>query len=329
MSLPTVLILGASGRLGQAASTAFAASGWRVLRQGRQARAGGPPTLALPLAETAALAEAAAGARVVLHAANPAYTRWGQELLPMARQAMDLAERLDALLLVPGNVYAFGADMPALLSEATPVRPSTAKGALRLQLEQELQARAAAGRLRVRLLRAGDFFGAGLGSWLDLAIAKQLPQGRLQYPGPLDRPHAWAYLPDLAQALVGLAERRGAQGFESWTFEGHTLTGEQLLAGLAQAAQALGWPVPTRLERMPWWPWQLAAPLVPLLREVLAMRYLWERPHALDGGALRQHLGERLVHTPLEWALQASLADLARQGLWKGWPALPQREALA
>lgn len=326
MSLPTVLILGASGRLGQAASAAFAASGWRVLRQGRQARPGGAPTLALPLAEPAALAQAAAGARVVLHAASPDYTRWGTELLPMAGQAMDLAERLDALLLMPGNVYGFGADMPPQLNEHTPARPSTAKGALRVQLERELQARAAAGRLRVRLLRAGDFFGASLGSWLDLAIAKPLARGRLYYPGPLDRAHAWAYLPDLAQAFVGLAERRGAAGFESWAFEGHTLSGQQLLTGLAHAALALGWPVPARLERMPWWPWQLAAPWVPLLREVLAMCYLWERPHALNGAPLRAYLGERLIHTPLEQALQASLLDLARQGLWKAWPALPQQQ---
>ena len=74
-------------------------------------------------------------------------------------------------------------------------------------LEAELQQRAQAGRLRAVVIRAGDFFGAGSGSWLDLAIAKDVAKGRLVYPGPLDLPHAWAYLPDLARAFVRIAQQ--------------------------------------------------------------------------------------------------------------------------
>ena len=72
-------------------------------------------------------------------------------------------------------------------------------------------------RKRCGVIRAGDFFGGGPGSWFDLAIAKRAAAGALVYPGPLDRPHAWAYLPDLAQEhpnvapIPILSDARGVQ----------------------------------------------------------------------------------------------------------------------
>jgi nucleoside-diphosphate-sugar epimerase len=305
--MPTVLILGAHGRLGAAAAQAFAAAGWRVLQHGRRAT---PGWLNQPLADTEALAAAAAGAQVVLYAVNPLYTQWPALLLPLARQGMDLAQRLGALFMLPGNVYNFGDDLPALLTEDTPEHPNHEKAALRIQLEREMAERAQAPQpLHSVVLRAGDFFGAGSGSWMDLAIAKSLrSKGRLVYPGPLDLPHAWAYLPDLAQAFVALATRPPLARHSRWHFAGHTLTGQQLLEGLANAAVAQGLPRP-RTSVMPWWPIQLAAPFAPMLRALLRMRYLWQRPHALAGERLAAHCGP-LPHTPLAAALAATVAQL-------------------
>jgi nucleoside-diphosphate-sugar epimerase len=181
----------------------------------------------------------AAGARAVLYAVNPVYTRWPQDALPFARAGMRIAEELGATFLMPGNVCNFGKDMPELLRESTPQRPSTRKGRIRVAMEAELEARAAQG-LRSVVLRAGDFFGAGEGTWLDLAIAKSLGAGRLVYPGPLGLPHAWAYLPDLARAVVALAERDGLPAFARFHSPGHTLTGTRLLRGIAHAARAAG-----------------------------------------------------------------------------------------
>jgi len=206
---PAVLVLGANGRLGAAAVQAFAAAGWRVLAQARRTPAAlpsGATHMALDVADTAALAAAAAGARVVVHGLNPLYTRWAAEALPLMRHGLALAQRLDASFMLPGNVYNFGASMPTRLDEHTPQRPTTRKGRIRVQMEDELRAAAQRGQ-RCVVIRAGDFFGSGTGSWMDLVIAKSLHQGKLVYPGPLDRPHAWAYLPDLARAFVAVASR--------------------------------------------------------------------------------------------------------------------------
>lgn len=313
-SMPTAVVLGANGRFGRAAVDAFAASGWRVLAQARRPPARPLPAaaeaVALPLDDTDALAERAAGARVVVHAVNPVYTDWPRQVLPLGRQAMALAQRLDAQLMLPGNVYNFGASMPARLEPDSPERPSTVKGRLRCELEAEMRARASHG-LRSVVIRAGDFYGGGAGSWFDQVIVRSLRRGRLVYPGPLDVPHAWAYLPDLARAFVAVASHDGLPAFSRLHFAGHTLTGAQLLAALERAAASIG-NVPARGWRHGGMPWPLIRAggwFVPMWREVAEMSYLWRVPHALDGGALAALAGECRT-TPVDDALRQALLDL-------------------
>jgi nucleoside-diphosphate-sugar epimerase len=247
----------------------------------------------------------------VVHAVNPVYTRWDAELLPLARAGMDVAERLGASFMLPGNAYNFGAAMPPLLCADTPQRPTTIKGHQRRQIEAEMQERAAQGRLHSVVIRAGDFYGGGSGNWFDQAIAKDIAKGKLVYPGPLDVPHAWAYLPDLAQAFVAVAARRDGPAFEALHFAGHTCTGNQLLSGLQAAAEALGLRPPQgwRHGSMPWGLIRAVGTVYPLWREFARMRYLWQVPHALDGSALAHAVGP-LPATPHSTALRQALLDL-------------------
>jgi NAD(P)-dependent dehydrogenase (short-subunit alcohol dehydrogenase family) len=93
MTARSVLVLGSNGRFGLAAAQAFASAGWRVLAQTRRGFAPGMPPgahrISVGIDDTSALVQAATGASVVVHAINPAYTRWNEEALPMARAGMD------------------------------------------------------------------------------------------------------------------------------------------------------------------------------------------------------------------------------------------------
>lgn len=312
-----MLVLGANGRFGLAAAQAFCAAGWQVVAPLRRDPVAGMPAgvrvSTTRLEDTAQLAREAASAQVVVHAVNPVYTRWATELLPTARCGMDVAQRLGARLLLPGNVYNFGAAMPSLLREDTPQRATTRKGTLRIALEAELVQRSANGQLRATVIRAGDFFGGGSGNWFDLAIAKSLRAGRLVYPGPTDVPHAWAYLPDLARAFVAIANRpTGAcAAFERFHFAGNTVTGDALLTGIAQAAESLGVRPASGWSRagMPWRVIRLGGLAVPVWRELAEMAYLWHVPHALDGRALEAAVGLP-AGTALPDALRQTLAAL-------------------
>lgn len=321
---PTVLVLGAAGRLGMAASTAFAAAGWSVLAQARREQAWptGCRGIGTPLADTAALVAQARGARAVVYAVNPPYTAWRTQALPLADLGMDVAERLGATFMLPGNVYNFGRQMPTRLDESTPQRPSTRKGHVRCELEDRIEERSRNG-LRSVVLRAGDFFGAGQGSWLDLVIAKSIARGKLVYPGPLGVPHAWAYLPDLARAFVVAAAQPGLPVHTRLHFEGHTLTGAELLAALARSAGALGIAPKGGMRHgaMPWGLIRAGGLVVPMWRELAEMAYLWNVPHRLDGRAMRLTLGP-LAATDIDTALTRSL-----QTLGLGAAAVPARPA--
>ena len=315
MTAPTVLVLGATGRFGAAAVQAFAAAGWRVLAQMRRAPSAplpsGASALVIGLQDPADVAAHAAGASVVVHAVNPLYADWEAQALPAARQGMDIALRLGARFMLPGNVYNFGEGMPALLDVGTPEQPTSTKGRIRCEIEAQMAARAAQG-LQSVVIRAGDFFGAGTGSWLDQAIVKDLPCGRLVYPGPLHLTPAWAYLPDLARAFVAVAQQPApAAGLERLHFAGTTLTGHELLAALEDAAASLGIAPAEgfRHAGLPWALIRLGSVFVPAWRGLAEMAYLWRVPHALDGRALAQRVGP-LPAPPLAEALRRSLTDL-------------------
>ena len=318
----TVLIMGANGRFGSEATRAFHAAGWQVLTQARSPavdKLSGVRVMQSRLDDVDGLAREAAGAQVVVYAVNPPYTRWAAEALPLARHAMDVAERLGACFMLPGNVYNFGAAMPPLLMEDTPQQAVTRKGRIRIAMEAELQARTDSGRLRSVVLRAGDFYGSGTGSWLDLVITKDLRQGKLVYPGPLNLPHAWAYLPDLVQAMVALATQ-AAQGqlpvaFSRFHFEGHTLTGAECLAAIDSAAAALHLRPGSGFKHgsLPWGLIRAGGIVWPQWRELTEMAYLWDVPHALSGTALRACLGRdaaTLTSTPVHIAFRDSLVAL-------------------
>jgi nucleoside-diphosphate-sugar epimerase len=303
-----ILVLGAAGRLGHAAAEAFRDAGWSVaslVRPGAASRApGGTDIVAANALDRTAVAAAAQGADVILHALNPTYTEWARFALPLAYAAIEAAEAVGGTLMFPGNLYNYGAGMPEALDEATPMRPTTRKGRLREEIEQRMREAADRG-VRTIILRAGDFYGRGRGSWFDLVITRDLRHRRIIYPGPLDVLHEWAYVPDLAAAMVRLAERRGAlRGFASFGFPGHAVSGQELGAAIAATLKSR-----LRVKRMEWWLIKTVGRLSALGRELAEIEYLWRTPHRISGEKLASLLGE-VPHTPFAEAVAASLQEL-------------------
>ncbi len=319
----TVLILGARGRFGLAAARAFARAGWRVVGQMRPG-AMAPQALAgradvepiewrgIDPHDTTGLAEAAPGASVVVHALNPsAYTdqAWQAYVLPLTDAAIAVAHALNATLMMPGNVYNFGPTMPAVLQETTPQLAQTIKGQLRVVMEQRLRDSG----VRSVVIRAGDYFGSGRGTWFDASVITKVRKGVLTYPGHLDVATAWAYLPDLAATFVAVAAKRSdLVQFEVFHFQGISLTGQQWLDALKPVAREQGWVAPggdVRFKRLPWAMIRIGAWVNPSWAATLEMRYLWDTQHRLDDTRLIRLIG-REPRTPLDQALRQSLTEL-------------------
>src|SRR4051812_21067689 len=87
---------------------------------------------------------------------------------------------------------------------------------------------------------------------------------------------------------------------ETFHFSSHQLTSAELIEALRRE---LG---PRRVRRVLWRALRWLGPFVPMLRQLLEVKYLWDQPVLLDDRKLRQFLGE-LRRTPLDRALRATL----------------------
>jgi nucleoside-diphosphate-sugar epimerase len=255
----TVLILGASGRFGRNAQIAFHDAGWdvRLFRRGVDT-----------------LWDAAWGADVIVNAWNPAYTDWAWDVPKQTKEVIDVAEASGALVIVPGNVYPFGVDAPSAFGPLVPHGAKNLLGRIRSDMESAYQRSNA----RTLILRAGDFLDTeASGNWFDKIMIQNLSKGTLTYPGAVDVPHAWAFLPDMARAAVGLAENADhLPRFADVPFPGYTLTGVQMAEHLtAVMGKNL------RVKPMSWLPIRLISPFWEMGRRLLEMRYLWSKPHHL------------------------------------------------
>ena len=295
--MSSVIILGNRGRFGRHATTAFADAGWRVTTFGRAK--GGSTHVQGDATDADVLSRACEGQDVIVNALNPPYPDWPREMPRLTRAVIAAARASGARVVIPGNVYNYGAGMPDVLSEQTPWRPSTRKGQLRVAMEQSYRA----AEVPTLIVRSGDFFErAASGNWWDGYMMPHVHKGRMVYPGPLDLAHAWAYLPDMARATVLLASRPlGNAPFQEVSFTGYTMTGRELAAhveaGTGKTQKVTG--VPWGLLRVLGW-------VRPLMREVHEMRYLWQVPHSVSGARFDSLLPD-FNATPVAQAVANSL----------------------
>ena len=312
------LVIGATGGIGSEVTLALLGRGWRVRalhRDPAQAALshgdlGRIEWVAGDAMQEADVKEAARGTALIFHGANPPrYRNWRGLALPMLANAIAAARRSGARLVFPGNVYNFGPDAWPLVSESSPQHPKTRKGAIRVEMEAMLEQAARSGRVRALVVRAGDFYGARAPSSMfqNVMVKPGKPLRSVTYPGARNIGHAWAYLPDLAEAIARLADIDDQLAtFEVVHFGGHWL--ERGVA-MAEAIRTAAGQPQAPIRRFPWPVIQLAAPFVPLFRELLEMRYLWRVPLRLDNAKLVSLIGAE-PHTPLDQAVLDSLTAL-------------------
>lgn len=283
----TALILGPSGRFGRHAAQAFWNAGWRVRPFDRK---------------TGDLVAEAKAADIIVNAWNPPYQHWAKTLLKLIDSLIEAGRQSGTPILHVGNIYVYGADAPSRLAHDTPWRARNPLG----QIRREIESRLRDSGLHVVVLRSGDFLDTeASGGMFDRVMTAKLSQGRFVYPGrDFDTPHAWAYLPDMAVAAVGLADRIDTlPQWDDVMFPGYTLTARDMAAALGRITGQT-----PRLSRMAWWPLRAMTPVEPVLRGVIEMRYLWDKPHWIDGTQLADLL-PGLRGTPVDEALRSALGQ--------------------
>jgi nucleoside-diphosphate-sugar epimerase len=306
------LVIGAAGGIGGATAAALSRRGWTVRGLTRRPQ---PVTstiewIAGDAMNAADVLRAAHGVVLIVHAANPpGYRNWATQVLPMIDNTIAAAKAVGARIVLPGTIYNFGADAFPILHEDSLQRPSTRKGAIRVEMEKKLKMAAEEG-VPTLIVRAGDFFGpktTGNSFFSAVMVRPGSPVNWVVNPVRSGTSHAFAYLPDVGETIALLMEREGELGkFEVFNFAGHQLASEEMPAAIAKA---VGNPN-LRVWPLPWFAIVALQPVVPLFREMAEMRYLWSETISLDANKLKAFLGPALPRTPLDVAVRDTLIGL-------------------
>ena len=174
---------------------------------------------------------------------NAPYNQWPERFPPLQRGVLAAAERNGALLVSLENLYGYGPTGGRPMTEDLPLAATGVKGRARAAMTAELLAAAEAGRVRVAIGRASDFFGPGVtaGSTLgERVFGNALAGRRADFIGNPGLPHTYSYVPDIAAGLATLGTDARAAG-QVWHLPGPpTVTTRALLDLVASRGRAPG-----------------------------------------------------------------------------------------
>jgi nucleoside-diphosphate-sugar epimerase len=307
MSQDRVHVVFGAGQVGHALAAHLSGLGLsvRVVSRHRPARLGDEVDWrSADATNPEAATDAARGASVIYQCLSAPYTDWPRSFPPLQRGVLAVAEETGALLVSLENLYGYGPTAGAVMTEELPLAATTVKGRTRVAMTQELLAAAEAGRVRIAIGRASDFFGAGITTGTTLGervFANAVAGKRADFIGNPDLPHTYSYVPDIAAGLATLGTDERAVG-GVWHLPGpETVSTRQLLE---LVAGEVGHPVGVR--SVPKLALRALGLFNPLMRELPEMSYQFDEPFVLDTTKYESTFGP--AGTPLATAIGTTVA---------------------
>lgn len=308
------VVLGA-GQVGALLADHLLAAGHRVRVVRKSRRGVARPNLEVVFGDTTDLAfaeHATRGAAVVYDCTNPQYWEWPQLLLPLGRGALHGATKAGARLVALDCLYMYGRPNGPM-TETTPMRPVSKKGAMRRELAELRLGAVARGDAHVSIARGSDFFGPAipLSVWGDRFYERVFAGKAAECMGDPNILHSYTYVPDVVRALAMLGSRDDTDGV--WHVP--TLPAESTAALARRLGAALDRKVD--LVRVPKLVMRGLGLFSPFLREAVEMMYQWEIPYVLDDTKFRTKfcvdatpMAEQIAATSA-WATQRFVARAA------------------
>jgi nucleoside-diphosphate-sugar epimerase len=255
------------------------------------------------VADRDALTNITQGADALYNCVNPPYHHWQQDWPAMADSLLAAAESSGAVYAILGNLYIYGpADGPMI--ESAPLNPSSDKAQVRVNMWQQALAAHDAGRVRVTEVRGSDYFGPGCRDQSHLGerfVPRMLAGKPARFVVNTRTPHSWSYVPDVARTIVVAATDERAWG-RAW----HVPTSPPLsVRELADRMCAVaGLPNPG-VTSMPSWLVRALGTVSPMLGEIEAIRYQFDRPFVIDSSDFETTFG--IAPTAMDEALAATI----------------------
>jgi nucleoside-diphosphate-sugar epimerase len=249
-----------------------------VTRSGRAAVPDGVEVVAADISNSDESIRACEGADIVYGCVGLSYRGWPEKWPGMMAGMLDGAAAAQAKFVFMDNCYMYG-PVSVPMTEDLPLTDYGSKPATRAKITRMWQDAHNAGRVRAASVRASDFYGPGVSNAVlgDLSIGRLANGKSAQIVGDPDQPHSFAYVPDIARALVSVGEADDAMG-QAWNVP--NAPDKTLRQVLQMFADEFGQPL--KIQAMP-------KPLMTVLglfnadiRELKEMLYQWESPFHVD-----------------------------------------------
>ncbi|MEA5467150.1 NAD-dependent epimerase/dehydratase family protein [Leptothoe sp. PORK10 BA2] len=242
-------------------------------------------------------------AEVIYHCAGPRYRfkDWATEFPPLQQGILAGAIASGAKLIYGDSLYGYGA-VQGPMHEALPYAATTNKGKMRAQLAETLMSAYRAGKAKVVIARAADFYGEGvLNSVLGARVFIPAIQGKTaEAIGNLDLPHTYTYIGDLAKAMVILGEHEAAIGQVWHVPNAKTISTREMLNLLFAELN-----LPPKMNGMGKWMMRMGGLFIPEAAESIEMMYQFERPFIVDSSKFVKAFGD--ISTPHREALRKTI----------------------
>jgi nucleoside-diphosphate-sugar epimerase len=241
---------------------------------------------AADLGDARAAARAATGVDTIFYTVGVPYPQF-EKHPKLTRIALEAAAAAGVSRYVHvSTVYPYGPPEREFVDESHPRNPTAFKGRMRKEQEDLVLAAHNPAGLRTTILRPPDFYGPDAElSFVRAIFDAALKGGTANVIGPIDTPHEFIFVPDLAETLIALSEKEEAYG-KAWNVAGPGLITTRKFAELVFGAVQQK----PRLRVAGKFLLRALGLFNPLLREVVEMHYLWTTPVKLDDTRLRRLL---------------------------------------
>ena len=306
----SILVLG-YGAVGRAVTAALAARGDTV-RVGQRSRPADLPAgvgfTPCDLLDPQAVRQAVAGAaQVVLAVGLPYDSRiWKVSWPPVMTNLIAACAETGTRIVFIDNLYQLGRQTGPRREDMTLTRKGRKPAILSQVTRIWMGAR---DRVRLAALRCTDFYGPGVpvshvGSTGFGALAQGRPALLL---APPDTPHDFAYVPDIARAVLALLDAGDDAYGQVWNMPcAPTLTPRQILT---LGARAIG--VKPRINAIPFWLLPPMGLFVRFIGEMLDVGFTWDGPYVVDGRKFTERF--RFQVTPYEVGAAATARAFAAE----------------
>ena len=239
----------------------------------------------------------------VYQCTNPPYDKWPEQFPTLQANTLEAAASAGAKYIVMDNLYAYGDTNGRPITEDLPYNAQTKKGRVRAQMAKDALAAHAAGRVRVTIARASDFYGPGVvdSAMGDRVFGFALEGKAASAAGDLDAKHSYTYIDDIGQALVILGERDEALGQVWHVPNAEVTTTRQFITLIFEALQQ-----PAKMSAMGKSMMRLGGLFIMPAREMVEMMYEFEKDFVVDSSKFTKAFG--LKATPYREGVKQTLA---------------------